>query len=129
LDELTTTELLSPTPALLAETGEDEAAFRSDGHNRFAQPLLAPAAAMVGFACLLLGAFSRFGLWRQITGAVILLIAIQTINNAAGSASLRNASLWPLVYIAPLAGILGATLLLWVSQLPRRRTSGTRAVA
>jgi lipopolysaccharide export system permease protein len=121
LEELATSELLMPTPALLAETGSTPAQFLAEGHSRFAQGMLAPAAAMIGFSSLLLGAFSRFGLWRQILGAIVLLIVVQMVNNAATSASVTDPRLWPVVYLAPLGGMGLAALLLWVAQRPRRR--------
>ena len=121
LDELSTVELLAPTDALLTETGANRAAFLADGHARIAQPFLALATALIGFAALLLGAFSRFGLWRQIVGAVILLIVVQMINNAATSAALQSAAAWPLVYLAPATGVFAACAMLWVAQRPRRR--------
>jgi lipopolysaccharide export system permease protein len=120
LDELSTFELLWPTDTLLAETGAKRAAFMADGHARLAQPFLALATAMLGFAALLLGAFSRFGLWRQIIGAVVFLIIIQMINNAGTSAALRSSQAWPLVYLAPGFGIISAIGMLWLAQRPRR---------
>jgi lipopolysaccharide export system permease protein len=121
LDELSTVELLFPTPELLAETGASRAAFLSDGHARIGQPFLALATSLIGFSALLLGAFSRFGLWRQIVGAVVLLIILQMINNAATSASFRSDHAWPLVYLAPTLGGALSAALLWVAQRPRRR--------
>jgi lipopolysaccharide export system permease protein len=121
LDELSTLELLTPTPALLAETGASRATFLADGHARLAQPFLALATALIGFAALLLGAFSRFGLWRQILGAVVFLIVVQMINNAATAAALQSAQAWPLVYVAPLFGIASAAGMLWLAQRPRRK--------
>jgi lipopolysaccharide export system permease protein len=121
LDELSTVELLTPTDALLAETGATRAAFLADGHARIAQPFLALATSLIGFAALLLGAFSRFGLWRQIIGAVVVLIIIQMINNAATAAALQSVAAWPLVYLAPVFGILASCLMLWIAQRPRRR--------
>ncbi len=120
LDELGTFDLLAPTDALMTETGEDRAAFLFEGHSRFAQPLLATAAALIGFAALLLGAFSRFGLWRQILFAVLLLILMQLINTATTGIALRDARAWPLAYLAPITGLITATGLLWLAQRPRR---------
>lgn len=122
IDELSTPELLSAAPALLAETRESRAAFLSEAHVRIAMPFLATAAAMLGFSALLLGGFSRFGLWRQIGIAVLLLIVVQTIHTWASGASLRRDTAWPLVYLAPATGLAIATFLLWLSQRPRRLT-------
>ncbi|MFV0491878.1 MAG: LPS export ABC transporter permease LptF [Pseudorhodobacter sp.] len=121
LDELSTAELLRATPDLLAETRSSRAVFLSEAHQRFSQPLLAPATAMIGFATLLLGAFSRFGLWRQILSAIVILIFVQLLDNATIATSMRSDQSWPLVYLAPLSGIGIACLLLWIAQRPRRR--------
>lgn len=120
MDELSTADLLRAPDSLLAETDETLAAFRYEGHSRFAQPLLATAAALIGFSALLLGGFSRFGLWRQIFIAVLLMIGMQLINTASTGFGLRNANAWPLAYAAPLCGALVAVGLLWLSQRPRR---------
>ncbi|MGC5198873.1 LptF/LptG family permease, partial [Aphanothece microscopica] len=76
LDELWTPALLWPTATLIAETRSTRAAMLAEAHARFAQPLLALAAAMIGFSALLLGGFSRFGLWRQMLGAIVALILV-----------------------------------------------------
>jgi lipopolysaccharide export system permease protein len=121
LDELSTYELLFPSQAVLDEVGQSREALLSDGHARIGQPFLALATSLVGFAALLLGAFSRFGLWRQILGAIILLIAVQMINNAAFSASFAPGYGWVLVYVAPFIGVLASLVMLWIAQRPRRR--------
>ena len=120
VDELSTASLLSAPPALLTEIGATRAEFLSEAHARFAQPFLALASALIGFSALLLGAFSRFGLWRQILVAIVLLILVQLIANATTSAALRNPDLWPLVYAAPLIGIGIGVATLALSQRPRR---------
>ncbi|MDP3959165.1 MAG: LPS export ABC transporter permease LptF [Pseudorhodobacter sp.] len=117
---LSTFDLLAPTAALLAESGQSADAFRFEVHNRFAQSFLATAAALVGFSALLLGAFSRVGLWRQILFAVVLLIGAQLVNTATTSFGLRNPRVWPLVYAAPLLGMAMAGMLLWLAERPRR---------
>ena len=78
---LSTPELLRARPSLLAATGESRVNFLFEAHTRSAASLLAPAMALVGFAMLLLGGYSRFGLWRQIFGAVILVILVKLVDN------------------------------------------------
>lgn len=120
IDEMSTQELLSPTPALLAETNETAAAFRFDGHSRFGQPLMATAAALIGFSALLLGAFSRFGMWRQILLAIVLLLVVQAVASVATNVGLNSAEGWLWAYAAPTVGMaIGFGLLYW-SQRPRR---------
>lgn len=130
---LSTGMLLRAAPETQSATGQNRAALLREGHERLAQPFLAPAAAMIGFATLLLGAFSRFGVTRQIVGAIVLLVIVQMANNAAGDLAGRDARLWPFVYIPPLFGGALALALLWMAGRPRRRpraaTGGTRAGA
>ncbi len=120
MEELSTPVLLRASEETQALTGATRAELVSEAHGRFAQPLLAPAAALIGFATLMLGAFSRFGLWRQMVGAVLLLIVVQMLNNAALGATLRDARAWPLAYAAPLVGLGIGLALLWLSERPRR---------
>lgn len=120
VDELPTRDLLFPGAAVLAETGKTRSAFLFEGHSRFGQPLLATAAALIGFSALLLGAFSRFGLWRQILFAILLLIVVQTANTVVTGAGSRDDRGWALAYLPPLFGIGIAVGLLWLAQRPRR---------
>lgn len=120
IDALSTAELLSADPALLAETGETRAAFLYDAHNRIAQPFLAVAAALIGFAALLMGTFSRFGLWRQVGLAVVLLVLVQAIASVATGLGLRSDRGWIWAYAAPIFGLSIGYFLLWWSQRPRR---------
>jgi len=118
--ELSTPALFAAEPAVLAETGETRAAFLFEAHSRFAEPLSAMAASLIGFAALLLGAFTRFGLWRQILVAVGLLIVLQAITAVTTSAGLQSERGWPLAYASPLSGLAIGAATLWWSQRPRR---------
>ena len=118
--EVSTWELLWPSEALLDETQSSRAVLLQEGHTRFSQPLLAIAASLIGFGSLLLGAFSRFGLWRQIGVSIFLLIVVQLINTQATGLALRSDLAWPAVYLAPATGIAIGIGLLWLSQRPRR---------
>ncbi len=131
MDELPTLDLLAPTDALMAETGATRAAMLQEGHARIALPFLALAAALIGFSALLLGAFSRFGLWRQIGVAILLLILVQLINTQGTGLAMQNASAWMAVYVAPATGVGIGAFLLWLSQRPRwlRAGAGQRMAA
>lgn len=122
IDTLTTAELARLTDADRdRRLGVPAEKVQEEIHTRLAQPFLSAAAALVGFATLLVGAFSRFGLWRQILGAVGILIFLQLLNTTGASLALRDAALWPAVYAAPVTGLLIGTLLLHIAQRPRRR--------
>lgn len=125
LRDYNTWRLLFPDQDLLAATGASPAEARREAHDRIAQPLLSPIAAMIGFAALLIGGYSRFGVWRQVGLAILLLIVVQFLNNAAANQAGRNADLWPLLYLPALAGAGISVGLLWLAAKPRRlRSSG-----
>ncbi|MFV2053000.1 LPS export ABC transporter permease LptF [Aliiroseovarius sp. YM-037] len=116
--QLSTAELLSMTPALLEETGTTRTAFLNEANNRFSQPLLAVVTALVGFSCLLLGGFSRFGIWRQIILAVVLLVILKSIDNKMSDLAWRDDSLWVLLYVPILLGVVLSAAILWLSAHP-----------
>ena len=78
LRDFSTPQLLTAAPGVLAATGASAAAARLEAHERLAQPLLAPVAALIGFSMLLLGGFSRFGVGRQVVVAIIALLAARS---------------------------------------------------
>jgi len=112
---LLTPELLRALPSDLAATGSSRDEFLLEAHTRNAAALMAPIAALIGFATLLLGGFSRFGLWRQIFGAVFLLIGLKMIDNMLASIAASNGALIGLIYLPVLAGIALVSLTLWLS--------------
>jgi lipopolysaccharide export system permease protein len=120
LREVPTADLIQPTPEFMELTRSTPAAVLTELHNRMVQPMLAPVAALLGFSALLLGGFSRFGLWRQILGAVVAIILVQLVNNAATGISLRDPRFWPVNYAPVALGGLAAAVMLWWAGRARR---------
>ena len=120
IGEIATAELLSESPSVMAETGADAPTLREAAHSRFSQPFLAVAAGLIGFSALLVGAFSRFGLWRQIMVAIVLLILVQVLSTFSSGWALAHPLGWITLYSAPLVGTGFAAFLLWLSQRSRR---------
>ena len=118
--ELDTLTLLAARPDDLAAAGQGRAVFLQEAHNRLAQPLLATVAALLGFSALMIGGFSRFGVWRQIIGAVVALIVTQLINNAATDLAQSDERFWAACYLPVLFGGAVAALMLWVAGRNRR---------
>ncbi|MBV0890559.1 LPS export ABC transporter permease LptF [Paracoccus sp. Z118] len=116
-----TARLLSPDPELLEATGAAAPRARAEGHERIAQPFMAPVAALLGFSILLLGGYSRFGVWRQVMAAVVALIFVQMLSTAAASLTADTPERWPLLYLPPVAGAAIVALVLTVAARPRRR--------
>ena len=127
--EASTSELLAASAALMTETNESRAALVFAAHDRLAQPFLAAAAALIGFASLLLGAFSRFGLWRQVLIAVGLLIVVQAISTVATGLGSVSDGGWVWAYAAPVVGLAIGTFELWWSQRPKRLRRGAVVAA
>lgn len=120
LDALPTGTLAAPTEALIAATGKSAEEIRRALHLRLAQPALAPVSALLGAAMLMLGGFSRFGLWRQIGAAIGGLIVLQFLSNAAASAMRRAPEAVGLAYLPALIGLMAVALILWLAARPRR---------
>ena len=128
LRDYSTKRLMLPDQALLDATGATPAQARLEAHERIAQPLLSPVAAMLGFAALLVGGFSRFGVWRQIAWAVVALIFVQLLSNWAASQAGEDAAKWPLVYLPALVGTAICITLLWLAARPRKPRPGIHDV-
>lgn len=125
LNALSTRDLLFPSEEVQAAAGATRAQLLEEGHSRLASPLLAVAAALIGFAALVQGGFSRFGLWRQMGLAIGLLISVQLVWTWTGSVAVKSTTAWPMVYLAPGVGIAAALFLLWWAQRPRRLRGAT----
>ena len=101
-------------------------------HSRLAQPLFCIVAAMIGFATLILGGFSRFGVWREAVIAFGLLIAIDGLRGTLVVQIRETAALWPLAYLPSLIGAVLTLAMLWQAAHPRwirRRLGGKGATA
>ncbi|MBT0956522.1 LPS export ABC transporter permease LptF [Alphaproteobacteria bacterium KMM 3653] len=119
LREYPTPTLFNPSQTELDATGSSPAKFAYEGHLRIVQPLTGLVAALIGFSALMVGGFSRFGVWRQIVLAVFLLIVFQLLENAAAGEARNDASLWYLIYLPTVFGLGVSWFLLWLATGPR----------
>nr|WP_319948711.1 LPS export ABC transporter permease LptF [uncultured Shimia sp.] len=131
LPHVSTYELLTQTDAIAQEMNVGTGWVVEEVHSRFTQPLTGALAAIVGFATLLLGGYSRFGIWKQIVIAFVLLIVLEMIRNAVADPVRNDADLWPLMYLPVLVGSGLGVLLLSLSSHPirLRRRATSRATA
>jgi lipopolysaccharide export system permease protein len=103
--EFATPALLDATPETVALTRKSAETLHAEAHDRVAETLLALVAALLGFATLLVGQFSRFGVWRQVVGAIFLVIFVKGIETLA-TAAIRDApDRWWLAYMPVLVGL------------------------
>ncbi len=119
--ELPTAELLRPTEALATETGRSGAQLFAEAQDRIADALVAPGAALIALGALLLGQFSRFGVWRQVILAAVLVILVKGVEGPAGSLVRDDPGLWPLAYLPAGLGFLLGGALLGLAAQPRWR--------
>lgn len=125
--ELSTAELLSGDAEIAREVGQFPSKLIVEGHGRITQSLMALAGPLVGFAALMLGGFSRFGVWKQIFGAVFAIIVLQIFSNAMSDSTQSNPDQWPMIYLPSLSGLVLAWIMLWIAAHPniaqgRRKT-------
>ncbi len=121
LAELPTPILLNPSEQDLANSNGTRASFLAEAHGRFARSLLSIFVPMMGFAALLIGGFSRFGVWKQVVGAVVLIILVQMAANTTEEIARGDASLWWTIYLAPAMAAALSFILIAISSAQRLR--------
>jgi lipopolysaccharide export system permease protein len=122
--ELGTLALFGASEATQAMTGSSRSVLIAEANSRIGGALNGLIAPLVAFAALLVGGFSRFGVWRQIIGAIVALIFVQMLTQMGQDAVQGDARLWPLAYVGPASGALIAVALLFLASHPaalRRR--------
>ncbi len=113
-----TSFLFAPDPEFIAQTGFTQARLLHEAHTRTSKPLAAIFIAVIGFSCLLIGSFSRFGFWQQVAFGVLLLVVLQLVNNAAENAAQRDVAAWPLLYAPALVGAVICGIMLTLADHP-----------
>lgn len=116
--EVPSRELMINAEALQSAEGYSAGEIAEELHLRFARALICVVVALVGFSALQLGAYSRFGVWRQIVLAFMLLVLIELLRGIVSEPVLEDARLWPLIYFPSLVGFLFAAVFLWLAAHP-----------
>jgi lipopolysaccharide export system permease protein len=129
LRELPTWVLLRADEQAAQALGVPLAQVRFAGHERIARALFVIFPPLIGAACLMLGGFSRFGVWPQILLAVGLVIPLQMIWNATEAAAIRNVDLQYLTYAQPAAAFLLFMILTRLAMRRGRRPRSARRSA
>ncbi|MFV1593586.1 LPS export ABC transporter permease LptF [Phaeobacter sp. JH20_36] len=111
-------ELLRQMPKLIADGPYSAGALAEELHLRFARALVCVAVVLIGFASLMLGGFSRFGVWRQALLAFVLLIFVEGLRGVVSEPVLHNADFWPLIYLPTLIGLLVGLAFLQLAAKP-----------
>jgi len=120
LNEFSTAAIWSPDAALLGETRQSAEQLRYVLHERISQPFLVLIGALIGFAAMVQGGFSRFGLGRQIALAIGMLISVQFVSNLVADYARHSPHIWQLAYLPALYGGAAISVLLWWPSRIRR---------
>jgi len=128
IGDTTTPAMLGQRGTIAEASGQSRGALVRELNARIAQPLFCIVAALVGFSTLLIGGFSRFGVWREIVIAFGLLLVLDGTRGTLSAQVSGTAALWPLMYLPSLVGAgLAALMLLhaahpsWRARMIRRR--------
>ncbi|WP_158968064.1 LPS export ABC transporter permease LptF [Chachezhania sediminis] len=105
LRALPTLDLIFRADDYIGTDGITEGRLVEELHQRFAWATICLAVAMVAYSTLTLGSYSRFGLWPQALGGFVFLIMLEVLRGAVSSPVLKNADLWPLLYVPTLIGL------------------------
>ena len=127
---LFTWELLNPTPELQAETRRTAAQLIARAHDRVSQSILGIVAALLGYSALMVGGYSRFGVWKQIVGAIFLIIVVKAVETTGLRIARSDPNLWMATYLQSIVGFAIIWALLFWSSRPylfKRRHSAEAA--
>ena len=118
----TTPALLTNRDSIIAQSDSSAGELAEELHSRIAGPLFCIIAALVGFSTLLIGGFSRFGVWREIVLSFGLLILLDGTRGTLAGQVTDNAALWPVLYLPTIVGAIIIAAMLWHASNPGWRS-------
>ncbi len=113
-----TLELFQDPGQITEDEGYTAGQLSEELHLRFARALICVAVTLIGYSSLMLGGFSRFGVWRQALLAFVMLVFLEVLRGVMSEPVLQNADLWPLIYLPTIVGIAIACLFMQFSSRP-----------
>ncbi|WP_171133306.1 MULTISPECIES: LPS export ABC transporter permease LptF [unclassified Ruegeria] len=122
LEAIPTRELLYHQADVAAAEGHTRGEIVEELHQRFSWIAICIAVALVGHATLMLGSFSRFGLWPQIFVAFTLLVFLEGIRGFVAPIVVKDPATWALLYTPAGLGIMISSLFLFIAGRPLLRS-------
>lgn len=118
LREIPSGSLIGAGPALREATRSTPLEIARELHERNAEALLGLVGALLGFSALMVGQFSRFGVWRQVLLAVALVVVVNAAQTAGGRIAGSDAAMWPALYLPIVTGLAMVAVLLLGAMRP-----------
>lgn len=126
---LTSDRLLGDWDEVAQETASTRGAVAEELHGRIARAAFCFVTALIGFATLLVGGYSRFGVRREILIGFLVLIALDGMRSSLSAPVLAEAGMWPLMYVPSALGLVIVSGLLWSASGGWRAMRAVRRVA
>lgn len=123
---MSTYELFTNRAEIAKTEGHSPDLLLEELNLRFARATICIAVTLIGFSTLMLGGYSRFGVWRQILLAFGLLVFLEVLRGIIAEPALNNANLWPLYYLPTLIGLVISAGFLSIASRPMRVLLGRR---
>lgn len=117
---ITTPELLWHRDQVSETEGYTEGQMMDELHERFTWSTICVAVSLIGFSTLMLGGFSRFGLWPQLLAAFLLLVVLEGMRGVLSPIVVDRAEMWPILYVPTGVGLALSTLFLNLAGRPLR---------
>ncbi|MEM9969188.1 MAG: LPS export ABC transporter permease LptF [Pseudomonadota bacterium] len=118
--------LIGSWDKIAAQTGDQPGVIAEEVHTRFARALFCLTAALIGFATLLTGGYSRLGVWREVAFAFGALVALDGLRSTAVTLVRDDPVNWAILYLPSVAGVAFALGVLAYLSRPIRRRSGVK---
>lgn len=113
-----TPEMIASPQSITESDGYSPGQIAEELHLRFSRALVCIAVTLIGYSALLLGGFSRFGVWRQALLAFVILVALEGLRGVVSDPVLRDPARWPLLYLPTLLGLIIAACFMQIASRP-----------
>ncbi len=130
LEAIPTVELIWDREAVAVKDDHSVGHLIDELHQRFSWIAICIAVALVGYSTLMLGSFSRFGLWPQILAAFTILVLLEGVRGFVSPLVIENPRLWILLYLPAVLGVALSGVFLSIAGRPlMRRSAANRGSA
>lgn len=129
LEAIPTLDLIRNQSAIMEAESYSKGQMAEELHQRFSWVAICIAVAMAGYSTLMLGSFSRFGLWPQILGAFTILVGLEGVRGFVSPIVVKDPALWIVLYLPAIFGVLISCLFLLIAGRPLIRQRAPAVLA